>query len=275
MSLLLRPGLTLFERLQFWALTTPDAPCVIEADTGAALSYSDFFTATLALRRALGPRPRVIALMAPGGLAASVTWIAALTGGHTLAPLAPDAPPAEVKRAFARLQPDLLIGDVDQGAAATPLAPDRIWPLARVLDAASAPHAPTPDPSVGRLRLFTSGSTGEPKGVTLDAGQIAWTAEQIRLSHELSPSDRGLTPLPFFHINAPVVSLCSTLLAGSSVVIAPRFSRSRFWEWLDRYQVTWVSLAPTIVAMLLRSDPPARPAHHIALRPHRVGALAR
>src|SRR6202035_1123762 len=105
--------------------------------------------------------------------------------------------------------------------------------------------------------LTTSGSTGEPKSVVLSERQIVWTAEQVRASHKLSTRDRGLTVLPFFHVNAPVVSLCASLLAGSTVVIAERFSRQRFWTWVEQYQITWVSLVPTIIAMLLETEKPA------------------
>jgi acyl-CoA synthetase (AMP-forming)/AMP-acid ligase II len=58
-------------------------------------------------------------------------------------------------------------------------------------------------------------------------------------------------------VNAPVVSLCATLLAGGSVVIAPRFSLSRFWEWCERYEATWASIVPTILALLLTTEKPA------------------
>jgi acyl-CoA synthetase (AMP-forming)/AMP-acid ligase II len=111
-------------------------------------------------------------------------------------------------------------------------------------------------PRSGTLQLTTSGTTGEPKGVLLTAKQIAWTAEQVRSSHRLGPDDRGLCVLPFFHINAPVVSLCATLMAGSSLVIAPRFSLSRFWGWIEEERITWGSIVPTIVALLLSSEKP-------------------
>jgi acyl-CoA synthetase (AMP-forming)/AMP-acid ligase II len=91
----------------------------------------------------------------------------------------------------------------------------------------------------------------------LSARQIAWTADQVRMSHRLTPEDRGLCVLPFFHINAPVVSLCATLLAGACVVIAPRFSVHHFWEWVEREHITWVSIVPTIVALLLTTEKPA------------------
>jgi len=93
--------------------------------------------------------------------------------------------------------------------------------------------------------------------VVLSERQVAWTADHIRTSHHLSTRDRGLTVLPFFHVNAPVVSLCSSLLAGSTVVIARRFSRRNFWSWIERYQVTWASIVPTIVAILLETERPA------------------
>jgi len=60
------------------------------------------------------------------------------------------------------------------------------------------------EPLEGRVCLMTSGTTGEPKGVVLSERQLAWTAEHIRTSHHLTTRDRGLTVLPFFHVNAPV-----------------------------------------------------------------------
>ncbi|HLY29801.1 MAG TPA: AMP-binding protein, partial [Ktedonobacterales bacterium] len=53
------------------------------------------------------------------------------------------------------------------------------------------------------------------------------------------------------------VSLCATLLAGGTVVIAPRFSVHHFWEWIERERITWASIVPTIVALLLSTDHPA------------------
>ncbi len=272
--------LALFTRLQQWALARPDAPCVIEAESGLTLSYGAFFAATLALRQRLGEQPRRIALYAPGGVFTALAWVAALTGGHTLLPLPTAAPMPEISALLKRMPPDTLLADesdhtsgalsavlMDALADAEVAAPERITTrdLTRWL---GADGAPTPSatlaaraasmraPRPGAVFLTTSGSTGEPKGVLLQARQIAWTAEQIRTSHGLTPDDRGLTALPFFHINAPVVSLCASLMTGSAVVIAPQFSRSQFWSWIERYRVTWASLVPTIIALLLEGDAP-------------------
>jgi acyl-CoA synthetase (AMP-forming)/AMP-acid ligase II len=250
---------TLRDRLAHWARTRRDAPFVIEADTGATLTYREFVDGVEALQRALGRAPQRVALMAPGSVASAIVWIGALTGGHTLLPLAPDAPALEIERVSQRFLPDLLITAREGADMGFKLAPERVWNLERVRALAEdgSRGADTHAPQSGSLLLFTSGSTGEPKAVMLDASKIARTAERIRLSHQLTSDDRGLTTLPFFHINAPVVSLCASLMAGASTVIAPRFSLSHFWEWIERYEVTWASLVPTIVALLLKTEPPA------------------
>ncbi len=66
----------------------------------------------------------------------------------------------------------------------------------RYLHPSDTPFRPSPEndrahPHDGTLRLTTSGTTGDPKGVMLSASQIAWTADQVRLSHRLTPADRG------------------------------------------------------------------------------------
>ena len=92
--------------------------------------------------------------------------------------------------------------------------------------------------------------------MVLTATQIVITADNIRVRHELTENDRGLTPLPFYHVNAPIVSLIASILAGGKVIIAPKFSASHFWQWVEKYDPTWISIVPTIVAILLKFDKP-------------------
>ncbi len=256
----MNPGCLLHERLLAWATTQPEAPFIIEAETGSALTYGQSLTAVQSLRRVLGAEPRCILLALPGGLANAIVWLSALTGGHTLIPVAPDTPAQEVMRIVALFPPDVVI--VQQQEDTARLGQRRACILTQNACAALMQGAePDADnllaPAEGRVCLQTSGSTGLPKSALLSEEQIAWTADQIRLSHQLTPADCGLAVLPFSHVNAPVVSLCASLLAGSTVVIAPRFSRSRFWGWIDTYQITWASIVPTILALLLQTERPA------------------
>jgi acyl-CoA synthetase (AMP-forming)/AMP-acid ligase II len=168
--------------------------------------------------------------------------------------------PDERARLARRYAPDVLVVEQTADAAHFACAGARTITEAQVRRAITrAEHAANPSAprfAEGRVCLTTSGSTGEPKGVMLDARQIAWCAQHIQSTHHLTPADRGLTVLPFSHVNAPVVSLCTSLLAGSTVVIAQRFSRSRFWSWIERYDITWASIVPTVLAMLLQTDRP-------------------
>ncbi len=249
--------------LRQWVASRPDAPCVIEAETGRIITYQQFFAAVQHMRQALGDTSHCIVITLSGGIVDAVLWLAALTGGHTLVPLAHDASPEERARAVRMYQPDMLIAERQEERHNFTHADKPLIMLTYdecdviVKEAATATSFSALPFQEGRVCLMTSGTTGEPKGVVLQEHQIAWTADHIRANHQLTPGDRGFTALPFFHVNAPVVSLYSSLMAGSTLIIARKFSRTHFWEWVEHYQVTWASIVPAIVEILLTTDRPA------------------
>ena len=252
------PEGSLYRNLVRWAKTQPGATYTIEAEAGRELTYAHTLAAVNEMRQLLGDTPQCLVLALPGGIANAVVWISALSGGHQLVPLSQDATGEEKARIAQKYRPDVLFLERAQEAQGF------AWPQAKVITRQScdelvelASFGGPIEPVEGRVCLTTSGTTGEPKGVVLSERQVAWTADHVRTSHHLSTRDRGLTVLPFFHVNAPVVSLCSSLLAGSTVVIARHFSRRNFWSWIERYLVTWASIVPTIVAILLETERPA------------------
>jgi acyl-CoA synthetase (AMP-forming)/AMP-acid ligase II len=256
---------SLDEALVRWARLQPDAAFVTETGAGTTISYGATLRAVRGVQRLLGLAPRTIVLALPSGVAAAVVWLAALGAGHRLVLCPPEAADREKARLATRYRPDVLVArstDAAEGfgrSGRSVVTPEQLQvAFSDGTDSASSPGDTGVQGSSfeGQVCLTTSGTTGTPKGVTLQAHQIAWTAQQVRLSHRLTPNDRGLTMLPFSHINAPVVSLSATLLAGASVVVAPRFSRSGFWEWIESDQVTWASVVPTIIAVLLQTEKP-------------------
>lgn len=249
--------------VQQWAVNRPDAPCIIEAETGREITYRQFFAAVQHMRRALGEAPRCVLMALSGGIVDAVLWLAALTGGHTLVPLSPDASSDERARAISMYSPDMLIVERQEDQQNFLHGDEQVTILtheqcnALVEEAITTTRFPILPFQEGSVCLMTSGTTGEPKGVVLQEHHIAWTADHIRISHQLTQNDKGLTPLPFFHVNAPVVSLCASLMAGSTVVIARKFSRTHFWEQIERYRITWASIVPAIVEILLTTNRPA------------------
>ncbi len=251
---------TLYESLVYWGTKQPDATFIVEAESGRQVTYGQALAAVNMMMKFLGNKRHTLLLALPGGIVNAVLWISALSGGHQLVPVSPQASDEEKVRLAAEYKPDIVFveerGDIAnyryfQATAITREMCER-W-----IERAPSLRLQPDEPRGGHVCLSTSGTTGDPKGVELSESQAAWTADHVRSSHQLTQHDRGLTVLPFFHVNAPVVSLFASLLAGSAVVIARRFSRGNFWSWVQRYDITWVSIVPTIAAMLLETEKPA------------------
>ncbi len=104
------------------------------------------------------------------------------------------------------------------------------------------------------LILYTSGTTGKPKGVILTHKNLIAEAFHIYEAHKLTSEDRVLCLLPLYHINGLVVTLITPLLAGLSIVMPEKFSASRFFHWIFEYQVAWFSAVPTILSIILGKE---------------------
>lgn len=115
------------------------------------------------------------------------------------------------------------------------------------------------------LLMYTSGTTGVPKGVLLTHAQLVHNAASIAAEHQLSEHDRVLAVLPLYHINAFVVTMLAPLISGGSLALATRFSTGQFWEQVSTMRCTWINLVPTMVSYLLQHDAPS-PALLTALR---------
>lgn len=107
------------------------------------------------------------------------------------------------------------------------------------------------------LLMYTSGTTGVPKGVVHSHSSLLSGGWTTSIAHELKPTDRALCVLPLYHINGLCVTVIAPLISGGSSVICPRFSSSKFWQDCEKYSITWFSVVPTIISHLLhgKNDP--------------------
>jgi len=101
------------------------------------------------------------------------------------------------------------------------------------------------------LLMYTSGTTGKPKGVVLSHKNLLAGGNNTASAHALTVSDRALCVLPLYHINGLCVTLLGPLVSGGSVVLPEKFSTSLFWQQITDNACTWFSVVPTQISYLL------------------------
>jgi acyl-CoA synthetase (AMP-forming)/AMP-acid ligase II len=116
------------------------------------------------------------------------------------------------------------------------------------------------------LLMYTSGTTGRPKGVVHTQSSLLAGGWTVSVAHELTPQDRGMGVLPFYHINGLCVSVMGALVSGGSLAMVSRFSASRFWDQAADGGITWFSVVPTIISHLLHGKAEPYPDHKPQLR---------
>jgi acyl-CoA synthetase (AMP-forming)/AMP-acid ligase II len=101
------------------------------------------------------------------------------------------------------------------------------------------------------LLVYTSGTTGAPKGVVLTQYNLLVDALAISTHQAITGGQRMMCVLPIHHVNGIVVTLVTPMLVGASTVLNRAFSASRFWETVVRERVNIVSVVPTLLQFLL------------------------
>ncbi len=113
------------------------------------------------------------------------------------------------------------------------------------------PSPPLPEDEC--LIVYTSGTTGNPKGVVLSQYNLLVDAMGITEWHRFSDDQRMMCVLPIHHVNGLVVTLMTPLYFGGSVVLNQRFHAHKFFERIGIERVNVVSVVPTLLQFLLHA----------------------
>jgi amino acid adenylation domain-containing protein len=270
----INPGIqSIREAIDATAEAQKDAAFLISAETGISVSFQELRLQSISLGaalRSMGLEPGdKAAFLMDNGLRSAQIFLGTMYGGYVAVPLNVragamqltymldhcDAKVVFVAPQYCELLHEAL-GGVQRAIRVIETSDDTTLPI---VDSGGEEllRRPPAGEDVAML-MYSSGSTGKPKAAIHTHRTILAHGRNSIEAHRLTAKDRSLLVLPLYHINAECVTLIPTLLSGGSVVVAQRFSVSRFWDWIAAYQVTWSALVPTIISELVNWDDPGK-----------------
>jgi acyl-CoA synthetase (AMP-forming)/AMP-acid ligase II len=271
------------------ARNQPEHSFLIAPETGRTLTYAQFSRAVAHVGDTLAARGIAqgehVGFLLQNGLLTTTLFIGIMAQGRVAVPLnllsqgaqlayvlehsrvrcvyvsAPYL--ATLRDALARLPEDCAAGiaviEVDEDDA--PLSAHDFSPPAALTENANA------------LLMYTSGTTGQPKGAMLTHGNLLHTARTVTTWHALTNADRVLSSLPLYHINGQCIATLAPFISGGSIIAPHKFSVSAWWDWVRVHEPTWINVVPTIIAYLLNANESAIPAAQISTKPSQFSGI--
>lgn len=247
------------------AAFTPDKPAIIFE--GKALSYAAFAARIEQAARALrdeyrvsrGDRVAILSLNRPDYL---VLLYACARLGAMLVPLNWRLAAAEqlfilsdasvkvlvLERAFAEILPALESRLPEAGVVGLDFSPPRGSEFNTLLTRARDDgRNPRSDLTCPLLIVYTSGTTGRPKGAVLRQEALLWNGVMSQHMHGLTSEDHVLTVLPFFHVGGLNIQTTPALQFGATVTIHPRFTPDATLSAIALERPTLTVLVPAII----------------------------
>jgi fatty-acyl-CoA synthase len=161
-----------------------------------------------------------------------------------------------LEEAFAAIMPELARAHPGTSIVGFDFAPDRGMTFESVLErragSACNPHT---DLSCPLLIVYTSGTTGRPKGAVLRQEALFWNGVMSQHMHNMTSEDHVLTVLPFFHVGGLNIQTTPALQLGATVTVHARFTPDTALVAIDRARPSLTVMVPAIIQAV--SDHPA------------------
>lgn len=265
----MHPDMNWFAVLEHHATRTPDK--AITVFEGEAVSYGEMTRRAVALAgglhgRGVGPGD-VVGLLSYNCPEFLETIFAANFLGATAMPINWRLAAPEVRyilehsQARALVCGEELLGLADEATAGTDdalvrtcisaTAPPGFIGIADLrTTATNATRAPVEGDDIHRL-MYTSGTTGRPKGVMLTHANLAWKNLAHMVEFGFTGADLGLACGPLYHVGALDLTTTSLIAAGATTIIHRTFDAATVVDELERSRVTTVWLAPAMVNAIM------------------------
>jgi fatty-acyl-CoA synthase len=211
----------------------------------------------------IGPGDRVALLLGNRSAYLEAVFAAARLGAIAVPVNALLAPP-EIRFLLEDARPGALLHEASleetvaaAGGAGVPLrlavggAPDA---YERALESASPVHEVAPvDPDDPMILMYTSGTTGSPKGALLPHRKTFYNSLNAELFFDLGSADRVLVVVPLFHSFGLAILSIPSLYAGGGVVLQRRFDAETVWRAVGAHGITFLGGVPTMHRDLLEA----------------------
>jgi malonyl-CoA/methylmalonyl-CoA synthetase len=225
------------------------------------LAQSALAAACLLQGRADLDGARVAFLVPPGRDYVIAQWAIWRAGGIAV-PLCTTHPAPELEYVVADADAELVLAHAQFADLLRPIAERRGARFVTSAELCKGSAAPLPAVASqrGALLLYTSGTTGRPKGVLSTHAILSAQIRSVVTAWEWSERDRVLHVLPLHHLHGILNLLCCALWSGASCEFQPRFDAERVWQRLAQPDALTLFMAvPTIYAKLAQSWEQAAP----------------
>ncbi len=205
---------------------------------------------------------RVAFAIAPGFVYAA-TLLGIWRAGGIAVPLALSHPPAEHEHVLLDAAVAIVVADEARAGQLLPLAAavgarflraeEALAGAARERGGKFGSDANAPAPHRRALILYTSGTTGKPKGVVTTHANVTAQVAALLEAWEWTTADRALLVLPLHHVHGIINVLCSALAAGASCEVVHPFDAETTWQRLASGEVTVFTAVPTVYHRLIQA----------------------
>lgn len=204
---------------------------------------------------------RVAFLAPPGWEYVVVQWGIWRAGGIAV-PLAVSHPPAELEYVVQDADAAIVVAHADFAEVLRPIAErsSRRFLTTRDALATEAGRLPSVEAERRAMIVYTSGTTGRPKGVVTTHANLRAQVTSLVDAWEWSADDRTLLVLPLHHVHGIVNVLSCALWSGATCEILPRFDAEETWRVIESGHLTVFMAVPTIYARLIAAFDAAEPA---------------
>lgn len=244
----------------------PDKPFIVSVDQGRTVTHGEFYEQCVRIGRDLKARGiranDRVALLSYNSIEHLATYVGVMAYGATACTIHVEMNESYLGEILASVNPKLVLYEdgigVEKPAGETPWAWLRLTDWFAELEKLPPGEIAAP---LNRLSddasiVYTSGTASKPKGVVLSLAEVFGNAEPTADAFGIGPDDRVLDFRSYNWVSAQHLSCLGVLNKGATLVMARKFSQSRYFDWIAEHKVTVAAGNPTTINMMINRPVP-------------------